>query len=246
MKRIYTTAALLGALVTGAFAQRQSNMTPIMFSPVAGQTMVIDSTDGEDSYLAYGFKNLGPNALLAGDTLFYADPFGANGVILSVGIPVNDTVFLGIDTVKISNGPATGAFDWCLSFIQFGLDTVNPVVIDPVDGNNETCHSVNLVNRNGTSSIFDVFKDGKANALNIYPNPVNNEVNFKFEFTNTTTSTVRITDLTGRTILVKEFGKQSFGEKQLSVNVSSLLNGMYYIELITDDKRAISKMTIKK
>jgi hypothetical protein len=47
-------------------------------------------------------------------------------------------------------------------------------------------------------------------------------------------------------LITKNYGKQSTGEKELTLDISALQNGMYYVELTADDKRAISKLTVRK
>lgn len=244
MKRIYMILGLIGALTTNSFAQ-VSDIEPIIFTPTAGQTIVIDSVNPEPTYLNYAFINHGPDALHAGDTFFFADPFGVDGRILSVDIPMNDTIFLSTDTVNITSGPASGSTDWCLTFIQYGIDTVSPSVIDNNPNNDEICVSVTLENRNGDVGITDLFTNNNQN-LNVYPNPVSNgTISFKYEFANATQAIARVTDISGRVVMTKDFGKVN-GAQAFSLNVSALNAGLYMIELDTDQGKAVSKFSVRK
>ncbi len=59
------------------------------------------------------------------------------------------------------------------------------------------------------------------------------------------TATIRVSDITGRTVMLNETGKNSAGEHKFSVDVTALHAGTYFVELITEDKRGISKFTVQ-
>ncbi len=56
----------------------------------------------------------------------------------------------------------------------------------------------------------------------------------------------RVSDITGRTILVKDFGKYSAGVQTFSIDVSSLHTGTYFLEFITEDQRGLGKFTVQR
>ncbi len=80
--------------------------------------------------------------------------------------------------------------------------------------------------------------------LNVYPNPVEGMLNIsnKFESSNVV---VNISDVTGRTVLSRNFDNLTIGSENISVNVSELNSGTYFIELVTDNGRGVSKFTKK-
>ncbi|RQO30489.1 hypothetical protein DBR32_13060 [Taibaiella sp. KBW10] len=99
----------------------------------------------------------------------------------------------------------------------------------------------------GTTSLVDVIKGHQfKEALVVYPNPTKSDVNFDYTFTKNTTATVKVLDVTGRVVFTQAYGKQAIGKKSFKIDMSSLSNGMYSIELITDDARAISKFSVAK
>ena len=81
--------------------------------------------------------------------------------------------------------------------------------------------------------------------LNVYPNPTNNgTASFDFEFTANETATVRVFDVTGRTVLTQEV--KGTGLETVKLDVSSLNAGMYNLEIATADRRGVSKFTVAK
>lgn len=246
MKRIYLTLGLVGALATSALAQ-SSDMQPLIFSPTDGQTLVIDSTNNTSPvYLQTAFINNGPDMLHTGDTIFWSDPFGGKGAILSSDFAMGDTIYISTDTVNITNGPASGPYDWCVTFEGFSVDTLTPAITDPNSSNDETCVSVTFDNQNPPVGISELFKTNNQ-SLDVYPNPVNNgTIHFKYDFASATTQAVaRVTDISGRVVLTKDFGKVS-GAQTFSLNVSALNTGLYMIELTTDNGKAVSKFSIQE
>lgn len=240
MKRIYMMFAFLLALSFGAKAQ--STDLALYTNLKTGDTIIIDSVNSVSYILAFTFVNKGANALTATDKIHLSTEYQTFNLSLpAAGMPVNDTLYF-IDTVSLSNGPASGVVTWCDSI--WATNAAGAVILDPVMPNNYNCKNVYIKNRNGKTGLGDIFKGAEKVTLVTYPNPASNLVSFKFDFANTTAS-VRITDIAGRVVMTKEFGKLS-GEKELNMDISALNNGMYYLELTTDGKRGISKFTVQK
>jgi hypothetical protein len=142
----------------------------------------------------------------------------------------------------IVNAPfANGTYKYPIIFDGFTADTT--VVKDPVSNNNGTTPTFII---NCTTGIDELLGGLPKSSLNLYPNPATaSEVRMKFAFNNEN-ATVRVSDIAGRVLITKNYGKQSTGEKELTLDISALQNGMYYVELTADDKRAISKLTVRK
>ncbi len=78
------------------------------------------------------------------------------------------------------------------------------------------------------TAINDTYTENKY--INIYPNPAHNNVHVKF-FTNATEAAqVRLTDITGKTVLIENINTQN-GENNLTLNLSGITPGMYFINL---------------
>ncbi|MFA6059311.1 MAG: T9SS type A sorting domain-containing protein [Taibaiella sp.] len=258
MKRIYTTVALLGALVTGAFAQRQANISGVLIVPAEGSTMTLTCTDSFK--LTYVYLNLGPDKIFPTDTIAFNDgrtnPYTSAFQVTGDTVNVNDTIF-GVDTyigraeLEFLWDATSGAVDTTQPFNGsghlfpvlsrgFGWAVTSTAVEDPT-GDDDQLQIPLTINCNLGIDVKGLAKQ----SLLIYPNPASTELRFKYSFTNGL-ATARIMDIAGRTILAKDFGKMTEGEKELTLDVSSLNNGIYYIELVNGENRAINKVTIQK
>ncbi|GEM_PF-332864 len=125
----------------------------------------------------------------------------------------------------------------------------DPDITDPADPDNTLTgdNSISILNVTfgDPTSVLNVAGLPKE-TISVYPNPATNKIGFNYNFATNTTATVNVTDVTGRTVIVKELGKQVVGQKEFTLDVSALSNGMYYMELVTDEKRAVSKFNINK
>ncbi|RZK45934.1 MAG: T9SS type A sorting domain-containing protein, partial [Pedobacter sp.] len=128
--------------------------------------------------------------------------------------------------------------------IGVGEDIANPDNTDTITSNNFVYVPIKW---DCNLSVDEMIKGAKKESLTVYPNPASTEVNFDYIFdANSTTAVARITDITGRTVLVKDFGKSNgFGTRKFKVDVSALPAGTYIMEFSTDNKRAVSKFSIK-
>ena len=252
MKRIYATPTLMGFLATGAYAQRYCDIETVLVSPA-------EACSGNFP-IKYLFINHGPDAILATDTLYGLDPeitdpedgniFTYFGEAVAVGdtligyddnpsLDLTGTLVNATGDAYVAAPFANGSYLYFATFLGFSDSTV---VKDTVRSNNADAHTI-TINCGGTS-ITDI-KGLDRTQLFAFPNPAQNAVSFKYIF-KAGNAVARITDIAGRVVLTQDFGKQSAGEKTLSVDVSALNNGMYYIELVTAEQRAISKITIRK
>lgn len=244
MKKILTSIALLGALSFTASAQKACDLK------LEGTPTLTSVPYGDTSRISFKLTNNGTAAMAVTDTVFYG-VVGSNSVFrlrLTSAIPSGSSANFA-NQLFLANDSAMAVDmvqDFCFVLYNQSDITVGgvPFPVTYVDNNavnDTTCMTITL--KKSSTGLFDVNGGAKV-TLKSYPNPTANTVSFKYNFSNTAAS-VRITDIAGRVVMTKDFGKQS-GEKELSLDVSSLTNGMYYLELIADDKRAISKITVQK
>lgn len=131
---------------------------------------------------------------------------------------------------------ATTVADLKAAFSGNNINEANNIVIG--SGATDKC---------GTTGIVDIIKDKHLKeALVVYPNPASNNVNFDYNFKKATTATVRVLDITGREVYTQSYGKQNVGKQSFNVNIASLPNGTYSIELVTEENKAVSKFNIAK
>lgn len=81
--------------------------------------------------------------------------------------------------------------------------------------------------------------------INVYPNPVENQLGFSYEFNKASNATVRILDVVGRVVMTKDFGKVNMGVQNFNLNVSNLNTGVYMIEFNSENGRGVTKFTKK-
>lgn len=269
MKKVFTTLAIVILATLTSQAQRYTKVDAILISPTDNYNIPCD-----DSFaVEFVFINTGTETILATDTIFYITPYTIEGNVryhLHGGNPIapGDTIvhirqFISVAGIgsesnkKLQRMADKNTGDWV--FAPFVDDDY--IIGIQVQGfhnhNNPDANTLLLDTAGGTfykyvNATLDCETSIKSNELvkshnlNVYPNPTASNINFKYNFTANTTASVKVTDVTGRTVLVQDFGKQTVGERNFSVNVSSLNTGMYYAELITDEVRAISKFNVAK
>ncbi len=258
MKKILLlTAASLG-LGFAANAQ-EVNFAVVDIQVPAAYTLVnCTSTDTIKPVLR--IVNLGPTVVQATDTVIVVTPSHASGfgaiINLSGTWAVNDTITFnanGFTAAQIANwgeidasGTATRKYT-----------ATNPIPNDTIGFNfSPTIGSVSKFtlgsnNRglyipviyNCTTSTDDI---AKATTLNVYPNPANTTINFSYDFVAAQNATVRVYDLMGRTVLTQDFGKQAAGVNNFTIDIATLSNGIYYVEMASGEARGISKFTVSK
>lgn len=262
MKKILTSLALLGAFAFGANAQRTTGVEGVWISPDNSAAYTIPCTDSFEIHFAY--INRGPETVLATDTFFYFGPSTPEGRVnytLHNNQPIapNDTIAnvrYKLTRSSIQRLVDESATEWVfppfangnyIMFTQAGGFTnsatppANVLEIDESSSAPIPADALGII-INCAVSIKDA--NFSKSTLSIYPNPASSVISFETGVINGE-ATVRITDLTGRTVMVKDLGKQVEGTKTFTVDVATLTQGMYFVEFVNGTNKAISKVTIK-
>ena len=247
MKKTLTLLTILGALTYSASAQTPKSCDLSLAASVNNGTINYRDT----AKISFVLTNNGTAAMAVTDTVFY-------------GVEGSTQAFRFVPTGPIASG-ASATFSNALRLIHDTLTNVDiteeycfvlynqseitvggvpyPVTYnDPNDANDRSCVTITL--KKSTTSIFDL-SGGTKQSMSLYPNPAKGVVSFKSTI-NAGSTVANVKDIAGRTILVKDFGKQVAGEKEFSLDISSLSEGMYYVELVNDGVRAIAKMNVQK
>ncbi|MES2558709.1 MAG: DUF4397 domain-containing protein [Bacteroidota bacterium] len=82
-------------------------------------------------------------------------------------------------------------------------------------------------------------------SLSVYPNPANNELHIAFQSQESDDITIEIMDLTGKVIVVQKRDMHS-GFNDIVTNISSLNNGLYILNIKSDQQVLGSKINILK
>ncbi|PSK94273.1 T9SS type A sorting domain-containing protein [Taibaiella chishuiensis] len=273
MKKILTLMALVLGGLTATAQTRTIDLKTVLLKPVDGT--VINCTDSFPAawlVINGGPDPIYPTDTVG--IADYENLFEQSGTDVSKSFfatPMTDTVFAG-DTLQIDglswnshyariktlvdtstgefvntfvNGRGYLAYSNVLGVMKniAGAWQSDPNVTDPNDTNN---YSFRAVIMNCGTGIKDAITGLAKQTISVYPNPANRDINFEFEFLKAANASARISDITGRTVLVKDFGKNAAGIRKFNLDISALNAGTYFLELVTDDKRGLSKFTVQK
>ncbi|HRP89921.1 MAG TPA: T9SS type A sorting domain-containing protein [Edaphocola sp.] len=127
-------------------------------------------------------------------------------------------------------------------FTDPGVDNNDPDGENGLTGNNTTTRNYIMGASTGTKNVGTF----KFEALNVYPNPSNGNLNISYNFKNNSEANVRVFDLSGKVVFTKNLGTISEGTKNFNLDMNTLSTGFYTIELITNEGTAVGRFNIKK
>jgi photosystem II stability/assembly factor-like uncharacterized protein len=149
----------------------------------------------------------------------WSEPKSATKYHLQIGTNMNMTEFVFDGTVENNKYSAEGLFMeqkryyWRIAAgNEFGFGEFSPVY------NFKTGYGVGIEEENKASS-------------NIYPNPASEGITCEFETLKSTTCTVSIRNSKGEYVLHPQTNFFVFGKNSISLNVSELANGIYYLTI---------------
>lgn len=199
-----------------------------------------------------------------GNVIFYlkTDNYGSevtwsikntNGTTITSGGPYTDGASR-YDTVSL-NLPEVGCYifeikDSYGDGINAGNGTGNYKLIDN-DGNilvssNGTYTtsektSINLLTLIGLNDV-----ENNISSITVYPNPVKDIATLDITLSESSTATIQVVDLMGRTVI--DLGTKSFkaGQSSIELNTTNLLNGMYFVKINSNNGVATKKITVSK
>jgi hypothetical protein len=90
------------------------------------------------------------------------------------------------------------------------------------------------------TSVNDVIR---TTSFNVYPNPAADYLNVSFDLLKTSDVTVTVTDMTGKPVYTRTL-TQLTGEQGLSIATNSLANGLYQVNLVTNEGMRSQKIAI--
>jgi hypothetical protein len=229
MKKIFTL--LLTIATISSYAQRVCDIEVKLSSPTAAA--VIHS--GYPVNVSYTVKNLGPDKLMAGDTVLWGlaiNNTAIGGTVfyakLTADLAAGATVMTYNQNITFTIPTENPQANFCAFFSAFNRIEGNAQVTDGVTTNNQGCAMVNM-----RSSGIKVIGDGLAKAVNINatPNPANDFVTISYDLVNPETVSVAIYDMNGRQVVDTQTDKQVAGENSMQLNTSALESGLYFYEV---------------
>ncbi len=256
MKRIYLLF-LFVALASTSFAQRTVDLTIKHFYSATSTVSLMQSGDkllingSTPYYFAWRIFNNGTDSTLNGDTIAIRTPWTTFVAVagttftnnLKMGdsvtiVPQNNPVTLSAGSAITSSGPRN--IDWCDSVFIRPIST-SPNVTDPA-GNNKTCTNVEV---NYWLTDVDGVTKNSTEAFILYPNPVTNKLNMKYNFGTNNSATVNVIDITGKVVHTQDLGSGLNGIQDVEINLGKMNSGLYILQLTTNDKTISNKFHIK-
>ncbi len=250
MRKTKQICVALGAMmVVGAasYAQRSIPLKVTVVSPENDRVIPNNDTFS----LLFDIENLSTDEnLIEGDTLFVHTPLQeANQYSM---VPLTSPINAG-ETVRFTGGVLRNINeneeDQVIA--QFCINVGGPAQME-IGG---TWENPNIAEQSCATNITLEGKPGvsinsvKASAeeLNLYPNPATTEVKFNVSLDKAENVIVSVKDITGREVLRHDFGTVAAGQTApMTLNLSSLNSGMYFVELSAGERTAMGKVTISK
>jgi hypothetical protein len=238
IRRILTTALLLGSFAGVNAQQRTCDMAINLVEPAP--SAVINAF--AQYHLRVNIANNGPDTLLAGDTLYYNKPsqplFDYDLYILQAPINPGNNVTLTLETLTNINSEQT---DQVADYYVFVVSNPanNGRFIDTTNDANNYDVNANVTFKAGNpTGVAETEKDKVG--MQLYPNPANSELAIKLDASNKASS-AKISDIAGREVMNTTFATK--GDQRL--NVSTLLPGLYFIQVETEQGRATTRFVKK-
>lgn len=267
MKKLFTTLALAG-VAFAAKAQDTAFVQPFIFSAPA----TINCTDSFE--FGWAFINHGPASIKPTDTFGFNDYEASESTSGWIGwvdeeVMPGDTFFVNLwnshynrigwavdpSAGAIVNAPLpNGTYGFAVQF--FGFYTNSPAMggwiprtdlVSDDPNPDDDVFSYDLVGVEVNCTTGGILDNSLATSnIQVYPNPTNNQISFNYNVAKAGNVIAKVTDLTGRVVLTKDFGTVASGDQIFTISVADLANGNYALEVITSENRGVSKFTVAK
>ncbi|MDD2798832.1 MAG: T9SS type A sorting domain-containing protein [Bacteroidales bacterium] len=97
-----------------------------------------------------------------------------------------------------------------------------------------------------TSGIAKVFADNNSDLSQNYPNPVVSTTTFNYNVRANGNVTFRVLDQTGREMQKVNIGAQTPGQYKWELNASNMKSGMYYVQMMNNNRISTKKLVVVK
>jgi hypothetical protein len=174
--------------------------------------------------------------------------FNAQNLVADLAITVGNDFELSNDSVTYKNTwnitpDVDGNIGTTKLFCRFKRATTGSVS-DSIKFNSSNLvqQAIALTGKN-TTSVVEV---NAVSALKLYPNPASSQVAVEFELNENSQVTIAIVDLTGKivgTTLSNQFNK---GFNSVEIPTSDLLNGFYFVNIVSEKGAKTAKLSVIK
>jgi PKD repeat protein len=144
--------------------------------------------------------------------------------------------------VTSSSSDTSTAMNPEYTYSIIGTYTVKLIVYS-ANGNDTITKTINVINNNqGVAEIKNAIA-----AMSLYPNPSNGEVNLDFTLNQSSTIVVRIMEISGKKVMVKENNEiLNDGNHHVGFDASALTNGIYFVSIHTENGTKTKRLIIAK
>ncbi len=257
MKKIYSLVFVLLCAI-GANAQRSIDLEVTLVSPTASTTV----ENGKSFDILAVVKNLtGPDSLKqAGDSILWfvtldgsimTFPVGGNNgttwLRYNRGLMIGDTVHFNFPGRSISYSAATDqSRTLCFNALPQSNKGGNDTIGDPQINNNSGCATMTFKAGQPAGIAQTTIQEGARNVASMYPNPATTATNLSVTMHRAGQVTIRVYDVTGRTVLTQNYGQKVKGDYNLPVDLSALTPGAYIYQVQMGSNAASGNLTINK
>ena len=174
--------------------------------------------------------------------------FNAQNLVADLAITVGNDFELSNDSVTYKNTwnitpDLDGNIGTTKLFCRFKRATTG-LVSDSIKFNSSNLVTQTIVlSGKNTTSVGEI---NAVSALKLYPNPASSQVAVEFELNENSHVTIAIVDLTGKivgTTLSNQFNK---GFNSVEIPTSDLLNGFYFVNIVSEKGAKTAKLSVIK
>ncbi len=243
------TAWLLLVSISELKAQRYVDLGFSILSPANGT--IIDN--GDSRVFQMQLINNGPDTFRTTDTMYI---FGSllnlpgNGLLkgsASQAIPpgVSAAIQFSGPLGTVNRMEATDTtMELCISLVTGNLmaPPVATEALDTIPLNNKAC--VTLIFKGKPTGITGR-NTATQSSLKLYPNPARDKVTFAISLQTDQEVKATIRDMTGKTVMMNDYGRRKAGQIALTLDISRLSTGMYSMEIQTAEQVQTGKLMIR-
>lgn len=237
INKFFTLSAILLLSVNAWSQTRTVDMEVTLVEPVQNSVLTIN----QPFNVKINFKNLGPDPVQGGDTLIFTHS-GMSQAIAFI-IPAGQTIPVNFSYPYSTSFTITSAPSGPVEFCALGILS-RGVIVDPDTSNNRSCNTVTFNGTTGVGEIIGFESEVVAN-LDLYPNPASDLVRLKYSRQGHGSVSIAITDVAGRIALNQVLGVKSLRGDEITIDVSSLTPGMYFVEVVEGSKKARGKIMVR-
>ena len=235
---LFSVVLLMATIV---YSQRVVDVGINMTSPTTSSTL----RTGKPFSVNLTVTNNGPGVIKTTDTFVYFMGVGttiytqtATRVPITANIPSGGTANYTVNNMTLT-GASGGQVTLCSYLILYNGNEPDSVYDMNIDGNNRSCATMNFSGAGIGAITASKFTS------NAYPNPANTILNIEFMADNSTSSTIEIFDMQGRTVQTINNGIIEAGLQTVAIDVANLSKGVYFYKVINGNEISMNKFIVE-